>query len=84
MDDDPKNELPPLELGLWLAGGIFLLMGALALLYAARLDAADTRARRMAGNDRPARNGRNRKGAIALLAAGSVAVIAALVVTVTT
>ena len=62
MADGPKNELPTLEMGLWIAAGAALVMGALGLLFASRLDAADNRLRQAAGYDRPVWRGRNRKG----------------------
>ena len=64
MDDGPKNELPPLGLGLWTAAWIFLLMSALALVFARRLDAGDNWVRRWGDPGRSDKFGRNRKGGL--------------------
>jgi hypothetical protein len=82
VNDGPKSELPPLGLGLWMAAGIFLVMGLIALVLASRMDTADNRLRQLSNPDSRIKHGRNRKGAVVLLGLGAVALVAALIVTV--
>lgn len=77
------NESGPemtLELWLWMAAVIFLLLGAVGFRFGSRLDSADVRYRRLMSGVGRATPGRNRSGAIVLLGLGSVSLVAAVVV----
>jgi hypothetical protein len=83
MSEDPKSELPPLGLGLWIAAGVFLVMGLIALVLASKMDRGDNNLRRLSNPDSQVKHGRNRRGAVVLLGLGSAALVAALIVTLT-